>query len=313
MLKSLGKLRNLRTRSVASISGALIIGAIALPSVASTLPGGFNPGDLLGGELGGIGDIEGQIDQFLNPIQSYISQLEQIQQQVSQIVDRIVGAASGAVSKAIQDALGALNLPDPQELFDKVLGKIEQGETEKNPIHGVSPIIYQDNQTATVAAKVYAQTNFSKQAQENLKTELTQLNQQITTATQTVSGSNQLAQTSSQAAQQAQQKAQQAQSRVSTQDAIKDLNQITASVSSQLGSQSGQLANLNSLQATTLQVAGAQANKLAQINLGVAATVQQLADVNDQMRGQQQAEVIERNALTDRVIQANSSGFNLLR
>lgn len=302
------------------------------PGLAQT---GFNPGapsPTTGATAGGAtGGFDPQ--QFTGFVQSYLKQLDALKDQVSQIVQKITSSGSSAVSKAIQDALGDLNLPDPQKLLanlTKSLGFDQDGKSQTaqpNSISGISPSIYTDNQTASLPAKVFSQANFSSDAQSAVKQDLQSIQQKVSALPQTVNGSTQLANQSTQAAQTAnqgattaQQQAKQAQSRVSTQDAIKDLNLTAGSIAGQLGAlssqsaaQSGQLANLTALGATSAGFQGDASAKLSQVNLGVAAAVGQLADLNEQSRGSEQLRVIQEQALADQLNASSSHGFNLLR
>jgi len=296
---------------------------------------GFNPGapsPATGATAGGAtGGFDPQ--QFTGFVQSYLKQFEALKDQVSQIVQKITSAGSSAVSKAIQDALGALNLPDPQKLLDslaKSLGFDQDGKSQTaqpNSISGISPSIYADNQIASLPAQVFSESNFSSAAQTAVRQDLQSIASKIAALPQTVTGSTALSTQASQAAATANaaattagQQAKQAQSRVSTQDAIKDLNLTAGSIASQLGAlssqsaaQSGQLANLTALGATSAGFQGDASAKLSQVNLGVAAAVGQLADLNEQSRGNEQLRVVQEQALADRLNASSSHGFNLLR
>lgn len=325
---------SVRSRQLLSLSLSLTIVGLSLGTCPSLAQTGFNPGatsPAAGSTAGASGGFDPQ--QFTGFVQSYLKQLDALKDQVSQIVQKITSSGSSAVSKAIQDALGDLNLPDPQKLLDnlaKSLGIDQDGKSQSaqtNSVSGVSPVIYTENQAATLPAKVFSQANFSSDAQKSVKQDLQNIQQKVSALPQMVNGSTQLSNQSSQAAttanqgaSAAQQQAKQAQSRVSTQDAIKDLNLTAGSIATQLGAlssqsaaQSGQLANLTSLGATSAEFQGDASAKLSQVNLGVAAAVGQLAELNEQSRGNEQLRVIQEQTLADQLNASSRHGFNLLR
>ncbi len=305
-------------------------GTIYSPTTATSATGSNPLGGL--GNLGGLGDIGGQLggaaNQIMTAAQGIFQQIQGMYQQIGGMIQKVIGSASGGLGKILTDVMGALNMPDPQELLDQILRGSGDGQNvSNNNISGINPNILKENQAATAAAKIFAQQNFSKEAQQNAKKDLEWVASQVQAAGQFGAASGQLSQQSSQAATQsgqaaqtAQQTAAQAQKRVSTQDAIKDLNTISAQMSAQLSglssqsaAQSGQLTNLTQLEATGVQIAGASSAKLTQINQGVAASAQQLADINSQMRGKQQQEIMRDVNLVDRLQSTNSSTYRLLK
>lgn len=290
-------------------------------SGSSTIPtGSLNDLGAIGGQLSGA------TSQVINAAQGIFQQIQGMYQQIGGILHQVLGNVSGAMGKVLTDILGAMNLPDPQELLDRILQDGNSDTIAKNNVAGISPVILKDNQTATIAAKIFVQQNFSKEAQQNARQDLEWVASQVQSAGQFSTASGQLAQQAAQAATQAgqaaqtaQQTATQAQSRVSTQDAIKDLNIISGQMSSQLSglssqsaAQSGQLTNLTQLEAMNVQITGASSAKLTQINQGIAASVQQLADLNSQMRGKEQQEAMRHTATLDNLQMVNSRAYRLL-
>ena len=326
-----------RQRVVSSVVlSAVLVVSLVPPSLSQT---GINPAvptpvTNTGLSTGGLGDIQGQVQQIQGFVGNYLKQFEGLKGQVESAVGDCVTALGGDVSGALKNALGELNLPDPGKLLDGLLhpnkgpnGPNGQQDAALNNISGVLPSILKSNALAPLLANLWGQANFSTDAQKAVKQDLQGITQKVQAANQTVSAASNLANQATQAASQSTQlaatagtQAQQAQKRVSTQDAIKDLNLTAGTLSSQLAGQSGQLAaqsgqlsNLVSLGATSVALQGDASAKLSQVNLGVAATVTQLADMNGQMHGADQLRVIQETALVDRVGQASANAFHLLR
>jgi len=277
-----------------------------------------------------LGNIQDQVQQIQGFVGNYLKQFEALKSQVEGVVGGFVSALGGDIGEALKNALGDLGLPDPAKLLEGLKAKSDQdGKTDAalNNISGVLPSILKTNATASVLADLWSQANFSKDAQKAVKADLEGIAAQVKAAQQTVSASNNLSSQSTQAATQSTQlaatagtQAQQAQKRVSTQDAIKDLNLTAGTLSSQLAgqsgqlaSQSGQLSNLTSLAATSVALQGDASAKLSQVNLGIAATVTQLADMNSQMHGAEQLRIIQENALVSQTAAATAGGFRFLR
>jgi len=287
---------------------------------STNISGSLNNLEAMGGQLSGT------TNQIINAAQGIFQQIQGMYQQIGGILQRVLGSVSGEMGKVLTDILGAMNLPDPQELLDRILQDSNSDTIANNNIAGISPVILRDNQTATIAAKIFVQQNFSQEAQQNARKDLEWIASQVQNAGQFSTASGQLAQQAAQAATQAgqaaqtaQQTATQAQNRVSTQDALKDLNIIAGQLSSQLSSlasqsaaQSGQLTNLTQLEAMNTQITGASSAKLTQINQGIAASVQQLADLNSQMRGKEQQEAMRHTATLDNLQMVNSRAYRLL-
>ena len=267
--------------------------------------------DDIGGALGGIGDFFGQFQKL-----------------IQDMTKQVLGSLTGQLSKVFQGALGALGLPDLNKLSKDILkssgadGAAEESESDtgtESPkatiksISGVNPVIYNENKVASLPARTYAAGIFSKENQKALSKEAELVKQKISVGATTVSAIGKLTQQSSALSQKSAQTAKQAQTRISTQDALKDLNTIQGNVSSQLEVAAGQFAGLSNIQSNALELSGISTARLSQINLSAAGSLQQLADVNDQLRGEQQARLSANSDLVNRLSSASGGSFILLR
>lgn len=320
-----------RRRNVITALAVLAI-VSATPAKAGLLPGGLSSIPGLGGitntinsvtgtigsvtsALGGLGGVTDEIQQVLSPIQGYLQQIQNITSGMDGFLDKILGSVMGDLLNQIKGALGDLNIPDPQALLDELLKKDDGSvkDADKNAIGGLVPIIIKDNAGSTIAAKVFAQQSLGKEAQTQAKQELEQASQAAQASGQAAQATGQAGQAATQAAQTASQSAQQAQSRVSTQDALKDLNTVSASIASGIAAQSGQLTSISGQLGQDAQIQAIQTAKLSQIATGQAIAVQQLADVNGNLRGQQQAELMKDVATSDRLNRLTAGGFGFMR
>ncbi|XHX79265.1 MAG: hypothetical protein RBJ76_04850 [Stenomitos frigidus ULC029] len=276
------------------------------------------------------GGIESGLEQVQSFAQGYLTQIDQIKTQITDSIQSFVGNLGGDISESLKAALGDLNLPDPKELLKGILQPKNADGTqpaELNSVSGVLPSVLKSHTTASLTAQLWGQANFSKEAQTATKQNLQAVASQVAQAQQMPAAAANLATQSTQAASQsaqlattAQTQSQAAQKRVSTQDAIKDLNLTAGTLSQQLGSQSsqlaaqtGQLATLAQLGATSVSLQGDASTKLSQLNLGVAASVGQLSDINAQMHGAEQLRTIQETALVDQLQQSNARTYSLLR
>lgn len=304
-----------------------LLGSNGIPGLDSLsgLTGGFGGGggadaggsgggglDDIGGALGGIGDFFGQFQSL-----------------IQDMTKQVLGSITGQLSKLFQGALGALGLPDLNKLAKDVLKSsgAEGASTEESEedtgtdapkakigsISGVNPVIYNENKIASLPARVYAAGIFSKENQEALSKEAQMVKQKIEVGATTVSAIGKLTQQSSALSQKSAQTAKQAQIRISTQDAIKDLNTIQGNISSQMEVAAGQFAGLSNIQSNALELTGIGTARLSQINLSAAGALQQLADVNDQLRGEQQAKLSANSDLVNRLSSVSGGSFILLR
>ncbi|WP_348250563.1 hypothetical protein [Stenomitos frigidus] len=327
--------------AAAVVSGALLSASFGLasPGLSQT---SFNPGassptvtstsTSSASSVGSIGGMQQQVEQIQGFVGGYLKRFEALKGQIEGVVQDYIGALGDDVSEAIKNALGDLNLPDPNKLLKGILGdKDQEGkpvvQAELNNVSGVMPSILKNNAAAPLLADLWGQANFSTEAQKATKEDLQNIEKQVKASQQVASASEKLttqstqaSSTSGQAATKAQQQAQQAQKRVSTQDAIKDLNLTAATLSSQLAdeskqlaSQSSQLASLSQLNATQVALLGDASAKLSQVNLGVAAAVTQLSDMNSQMHGAEQQRIIQENSLVAQTAEASAKAFHLIR
>jgi uncharacterized protein involved in exopolysaccharide biosynthesis len=262
------------------------------------------------------------------------------------------------IDEKIDELLGDLGLPDPEKIKEALAKAMTEGDIERTPISQVNPVL-QSSMLQSVNSALTARTDaamvLSEESQAASMDELERLAQSVTAGVQQGDASTQLSAQSSQIATQsgtlattssdvatqaatlttqAAQTAAQAQSRVSTQDAIKDLNTLTANVSSQLGglstqgavqsgqltqlsaqaaAQSGQLANISSQTATGIQLESSQLLRQQQMVTGLAAANQNLADLNDLAHGQEQDRIVQNNGAANRLSRANASGYRLAR
>lgn len=141
-------------------------------------------------------------------------------------------------------------------------------------------------------------------------------------------------QESAQDAQEVGQLGNQAQSRTSSQDILKLIARqnggqgtILARLSQQLGNSSGQFgmlstqlannseqnASLARLQAAQVQIAANQSSSLETLKQQGAATTLTLSEMNEQIRGQRQADLLARQAEGNQLMKINASGFRLMK
>lgn len=292
-----------------------------------------NLGSLLGGLGGGSGSGSSGGGASSNPIVSLLQQFQGIQSQLGNVLQTVLGDITSQLGQAIQGAMGSLNIPDPSALLDAVLknsgldNQNGQNGAAKENVSGISAVVLNNNQSKEIQAKTFNATYLSKDAQDNIQKELQTVLQMVQGSGQLVQSSAQLGQQSAQAvtqsgksAQTASTTAEGAQKRVSTQDAIKDLNTIASvqsgqlgTLSGQLGAQSGQLSNITGLQASQLQVQGNTAARTTQIAITSAVTAQQVMETNSYMRGQEQLRVMQSVATSDRLNQLSQQGLSLIK
>ncbi len=299
------------------LGGSGIPGLDQLGGLLGGISGGSggSGGDDAGGGLGGIG---GEIGDFFGQFKDLIQGM----------VRQFLGSITGGLSKVFQGALGALGLPDLNKLSKDILKssrsegsttEAESGTGTDSPkatiqsISGVNPVIFNENKIASLPARVYAAGIFSKENQEKLAKEAQLVKNKISVGASTVSAIGKLTQQSTTLSQKSAKTAKEAQSRISTQDAIKDLNTIQGNVSSQLEIAAGQFAGLSNIQSNALELNGIATARLSQINLSTAGSLQQLADINDQARGEQQSRLAENSQLVYRLRSLSSGSFLLLR
>jgi uncharacterized protein YoxC len=339
-------------------------------SVTSTINGATGA---IGGVTGAINGVTGAISEgsqelqdlikkLTAPIQAYIdkikSQVEEAIGSSTDAIDDVLGGILGDVTGAIDELLGDMGLPDPEKVKDAIAKARTEGNISRTPISMVNPVL-QSSVLQSVNSVLTARTDagfiLSEEAQAANKEELERLAEGVSTAVQQGEASNNLSTQASEITtqsgelatqagtiatqagtltSQAAQTATQAQSRVSTQDAIKDLNTLTANVSSQLGGlatqgaieagqltqlsaqsavQAGQLSNISRQTGTSIQLQSGQLLRQQQMVTGLAAANQNLADLNELAQGQEQDRIIQGNGAANRLSRANSTSYRLAR
>lgn len=287
-------------------------------------------GGLLGGSSSGGSSTGGGI--FGDAMRGFQEALNQLQRLRDSTIGRAVEAiirGDNPLSGLLREVFGEMNLIDPNQLNEQ-LKKDMESNSGRTRIDQANPVQVRNQRAAAGSitnARESAGQILSRENQQRMAKELNQLRQQLAEVGSQVGGSTQLSQQASQLSQQAnqlsqqsQKTAQQAQTRVSTQDALKDLNNISANMSAQLGqistqgaAQAGQLANVSGQLGVMANMEAAQLARLNEVTVGIAAANQNLADVNSLMRGQEQARQMERRGDVNRLTQLNNIGYRLAR
>jgi hypothetical protein len=193
-------------------------------------------------------------------------------------------------------------------------------EGQRQSKESLEGIIQTAADSQTLAEGAFAVTSADSEAAQN--------------AQRSAQESDRAGQESTQDAQEVDQLGNQAQSRTSSQDILKlialqnggqgsilaRLSQQLSGNSGQLGTLSGQLANnsgqnasLARLQAAQVQIAANQSSSLETLKQQGAANALTLSEMNEQIRGQRQADLIARQAEGNQLLKVNSSGFRLMR
>lgn len=222
-----------------------------------------------------------------------------------------------------------LNLPDADELFEEIFVENDRDkEFDRNSLGQVNPTVARSITLSTLnaeTARLDAARTLSKESQQQMASEIQQLEALVNSAAEMGQGSGNLSQQASQAAQQSDQLSQQAaqiaeesKTRVSTQDAIKDLNQIAGNLSGQLtqlsgqgAAQSGQLSNISGQLGSAVNLEGRQLLRMNQVVTGMAVANQNIADMNETMQGDRRIRVAENNAQLYRSLQISRLGYRM--
>lgn len=292
--------------------------------------GGSNPlGSSLGGGSGTQAGSGGVLQSVLGPLQGQIGgYLEQINGIKDQVLGGLNGGIAGQLDGLLKDAIGSLGLPDLGKLREQISKAVGKGEaSEPNGTNkALNPSVI--NSGAELRAlKPAVEAGFSKEAQDRSVQGLQTIAQKVSGMSGTQQASKTAAQGSATASQESQKMAQQAtqqgktaQGRVSTQDAIKDLNMTAAlqstqlsQVSTQLAGHADQLGTLTDQTAASVELQGISATYLNRLESGQAITNASLLRVNDQLQGADQARLIESSALQERLNKVNNNGFRLMR
>ncbi len=296
--------------------------------------------NLLGGLFNGSSSnassnesVNGELDSiFGDAMKGFQEALNQLQQLREGMIGRALEAivrGDNPLAGLLREVFGELNLIDPNQLNEQ-LNKDLENHSSNTRLDQANPVQVRNQRSATGSitnARQVAGQILSRENQQRMVKELNQLRQQLAQVGSQAGGSTQLSQQASQLSQQAnqlsqqsQQTARQAQTRVSTQDALKDLNTITANVSAQLGqistqgaAQAGQMANVSGQLGVVANMEAAQLARLNDVTVSLATANQNLADVNSLMRGQEQARQMERRGDVNRLTQLNNIGYRLSR
>ena len=341
------KPRKVSRRVVAATAATLVVGLSAFSASAQFVEGGFNPTQsiqsVLGGSSNPLGSIlggggsgtqasdgaGGLLQSVIGPLQGQIGgYLEQVNAIKEQVLGAINGGIAGQLDGLLKNTIGSLGLPDLGKLKEEIAKKIGTGEaSESDGVNKALNPVVANSGAELRALKPAVEASFSKEAQARSVQGLQTIAQKVSGMSGSQQASKTAAQGSATASQESQKIAQQAtqqgktaQGRVSTQDAIKDLNMTAAlqstqlsQVSTQLAGQSSQLGTISDQTAASVELQGISATHLNRIESGQAITNASLLKVNEQLQGQEQAHLIEDSALQDRLNSANSSGFRLMR
>lgn len=313
--------------------------------------GGFNGGTLSSGTLSSVGagltgssatsgsslipaNIPGadQINQFLSPLQDWMQQVTSELQTNLKSVQDLFGGLQDAIRNGqalFDDPLGALGLPDLGQILDDIHSALDISQDEATVGDIDATLVGNDLEAAAAieAARIQADQVLSESAQAATNQQMQAITSQVSNSATVAQTSATAAQTSTdvvtqsgQVAQQSTQTAQQAQSRVSTQDAIKDLNTTTANLSTQLSQlssqaagQAGQLSGISSQMATSTQIDAAALARLNQLTTQGAITTQNISQINEVLQGQERSQLRQDMDETARAVEAGYSAFPLLR
>ncbi|MBD1856161.1 MULTISPECIES: hypothetical protein [Leptolyngbya] len=290
----------------------------------------------------GSGDFFGSL---LQQVQDFLGQIAAKPQELLAYLQAQLGTAQ----EEIAQIAGELGLIDPDEGKQAIESPQTRGNTDMPTLvknQGTTATIVSRSVAQTTLSK-----EGQRQSKENLEgiiqtaadsrslaeeaSAVTSADSQAAqTAQQTAQESSRAGQESAQDAQEVDQLGNQAQSRTSSQDILKliarqnggqgsilaRLSQQLSGNSGQLGTLSGQLANnsgqnanLARLQAAQVQIAANQSSSLETLKQQGAANALTLSEMNEQIRGQRQADLIARQAEGNQLMKINSAGFRLMR
>lgn len=293
----------------------------------SNLLGGLFGGSSSSGSAGG--SLDGIFGDAMKGFQEALNQLQQLREStIGRAVEAII-RGDNPLAGLLREVFGELNLIDPNQLNEQ-LNKDLESNSDNTRLDQANPVQVRNQRAAAgsitnarqSAGQILSRENQQRMAKElnNLRQQLAQVGSQAGGSTQLSQQASQLSQQANQLSQQSQQTAKQAQTRVSTQDALKDLNNITANVSAQLGqistqgaAQAGQMANVSGQLGVMANMEAVQLARLNDMTVSLATANQNLADVNSLMRGQEQARQMERRGDVNRLTQLNSIGYRLAR
>ena len=335
----------LRLLSASTLSALILTSAPTPPAQAQISPG-INGGEI---NLSNPGQFSNPLDGLLQQLQGYLDQIQQMPQMAMEQVQTYLGGVLEQAQASLDGVLGDLGIVDPDQMREQLLAETENPVDPRVPnsvqnlgveaaVAGrtISQATLGEEGQARIKQELEAivQTVSDSEAVSTASVELTEPDQQAAdNAVQAADQSTQYAQSASNAAGQGEQLASQAQSRTSTQDVLKLLSQQTAGngqimaqlsaqlggsanqlgqVSSQLANNSAQNANAAQLQLQAVQLAANQATSAEEANILLSGATLNLTEINDQMRGERIAKLIEQQAETARLGKANYVNYRLL-
>lgn len=288
--------------------------------------------DVISDAEGLAGEAEGWLDGLLSPITSFLDRIDEMRQDVLGDLSELLG--DGGLNGAIEEALGALNIPDPQAVLDDIFADIfgdgsgGEEEAQEDPINNVQAIHYAEaleTQARTLTGDIFSNQYLSEENQEAVRAELERMQQLAAQGIQLSSGTAQLSQQSAQTAQltgegasSAMSASESAQGRTSTQDAVKDLASIGAIQAGQLSqlaqissAQSGQLGNISLQLADQTQIDASQLFHMTNVATGVAVVQQSISEIAEVTRGEQHAQIIQGQLENNALSSMNSQGYRI--
>lgn len=288
-------------------------------------------GNFLGSLLQQVQDFLGQISAKPQELLAYLqSQLGIAQNEITRIAGELgaIDPDEGKRSIESPQTRGNNDMPTvvknqgttativSRSIAQTTLSKEGQRQSKEN----LEGIIQTAANSQSLAEGAFAVTSADADAAQN--------------AQRSAQESTRAGQESTQDAQEVDQLGNQAQSRTSSQDILKLIARqnggqgtILSRLSQQLGGNSGQLgmlstqlannsgqnASLARLQAAQVQIAANQSSSLETLKQQGAATALTLSEMNEQIRGQRQADLIARQAEGNQLMKINTSGFRLMK
>ncbi|MBD1847557.1 hypothetical protein H6F89_29975 [Cyanobacteria bacterium FACHB-63] len=288
-------------------------------------------GDLLGSLLQQVQDFLGQISAKPQELLAYLqSQLGLAQNEITRIAGElgVIDPDEGKQAIESPQTRGNNDMPTvvknqgttativSRSVAQTTLSKEGQRQSKEN----LEGIIQTAANSQSLAEGAFAVTSADSEAAQN--------------AQRSAEESARAGQESAQNAQEVDQIGNQAQSRTSSQDILKLIARqnggqgtILARLSQQLGANSGQLgmlstqlannsgqnASLARLQAAQVQIAANQSSSLETLKQQGAANALTLSEMNEQIRGQRQADLIARQAEGNQLMKINAAGFRLMK
>ncbi len=323
---------------------SLLLTTTPIPIAQAQVSPGIN-----GGEIN-LGLNQGNpLDGLLQQLQGYLEQIQQMPAMAMEQVQTYIGGVLDQAQAQLEGVLGELGIVDPDQMREQLLTQEDNPVDPRVPAavqnlgveaaiagRSISQATLGEEGQARIKQELEAivQTVSDSEAISTASVQLQNPDQQAAdNAIQASDQSAQSARDAASAAAQGEQLAGQAQSRTSTQDVLKLLSQQTAGngqimaqlsaqlggnanqlgqVSSQLANNSSQNANAAQLQLQVVQLAANQATSAEEANILLSGATLNLTEINDQMRGERIAKVIEKQAETARLGKTNYVNYRLL-